>query len=131
MTYLDTSVALAHLCAEDRGPKPELWAQSLVASRLMEYELWTRVHARKLAESHGDAVRALVGRVALLELAGPVLARALEPFPAPVRTLDALHLASLEFLRAQGIRVELASYDDRMIEVARKMRIPLSAHVSG
>ena len=43
-----------------------------------------------------------------------VLARALEPFPAPVRTLDALHLASIEFLRGRGQKVELASYDDRL-----------------
>jgi len=46
--------------------------------------------------SHGAAVRALINRVALLELATPVLARALDPFPTPVRTLDALHLASIE-----------------------------------
>ena len=30
----------------------------------------------------------------------------------PVRILDALHLASLEFLGGRGQRVELASYDD-------------------
>ena len=52
--------------------------------------------------SHGEAVRELIGRVALIELAVPVLGRALEPFPVPVRTLDALHLASIEFLRGAG-----------------------------
>jgi hypothetical protein len=70
-------------------------------------------------------VRALLGRIALLELAPPILARALDPFPAPVRTLDALHLASLEFLRARGQPVELASYDDRMVLVARALGIPV------
>ena len=88
------------------------------------------IHSRKLADSHGEAVRALVGRVALLELVPPVLARALEPFPAPVRTLDALHLASLDFLRTQGVPVALASYDDRMLEAARKMGIPISGHAT-
>ncbi|MGH8511129.1 MAG: hypothetical protein ACREU8_07020, partial [Gammaproteobacteria bacterium] len=86
MIYIDTSVALAYLLAEDRLPPESLWHEMLVASRLLEYELWTRIHARKLAHSHGEHVRALVGRVALLELAPPVLARALEPFPRPVRT---------------------------------------------
>ena len=109
MIYLDTSVALAHLLAEDRKPPESLWAESLTSSRLLEYEIWTRIHARRLAASHGEHVRALVGRVALLELAPPVLARALDPFPAPVRTLDALHLASMEFLRAHGQDVRLAS----------------------
>ncbi len=56
-----------------------------------------------------------------------VLQRALEPFRAPVRTLDALHLASIEFLRAQGQAVSLASYDDRMITAARALQIPLFA----
>ena len=125
MIYLDTSVALAHLLAEDRSPPDRLWQESLIASRLLEYEIWTRIHAHELAHSHGDQVRALVGRVAFVELAPPVLARALEPFPSPVRTLDALHLASMEFLRTQGQVVRLASYDERLTAAARALRIPL------
>lgn len=126
MIYLDTSVALAQLLAEDRRPPDALWEEPLVSSRLLEYEAWNRVHARGLARSHGEPLRILLGRVAFLELAPPVLARALEPFPAPVRTLDALHLASLEFLRSQGQKLELASYDDRMLTAARAMHIPLA-----
>ena len=125
MIYVDTSVALAQLLAEDRRPPASLWKETLVASRLLEYELWTRVHARKLGESHGDAARGLLGRIAMLELSPPVLARALEPFPLPVRTLDALHLASCEYLRSQGQAVALASYDRRMMDVARAMDVPV------
>ena len=131
MIYLDTSVALAHLLGEERYPPDSLWDETLVASRLLEYELWTRLHARKLGNSHGDGARALVERLAMLELSRPVLARALEPFPVPVRTLDAVHLASVEFLRAEGVKVELASYDERLLEAARKMKIPVSAYVAG
>jgi uncharacterized protein len=125
--YLDTSVALAQLLAEDRRPPDALWAEALVSSRLLEYEAWTRIHARGLSGSHGEDLRLLLGRVALLELVAPVLARALDPFPLPVRTLDALHLASVEFLRGQGQRVELASYDEGMLAAARAMRIPVAA----
>jgi predicted nucleic acid-binding protein len=125
MIYLDTSVALAQLLAEDRTPPPELWAQSLVSSRLLEYELWTRIHARGLGQSHGEDVRQLLGRVALLELTPVVLARALEPFPTPVRTLDALHLASAEFLRQQGQTIQVASYDSRLADAAQQLGIPL------
>jgi len=121
--YLDSSVALAHLLVEDRVPPAALWAEPLVSSRLLEYELWTRIHARRLGGSHGDMVRALLGRVALLELAAPVVARALEPFPMPVRTLDAVHLASLEFLRGHGQTVRLASYDDRLLTAARRLGV--------
>lgn len=125
MIYLDSSVALAHLLTEDRLPPDTLWGEPLISSRLLEYEIWNRIHARKLARSHGDEVRALIGRVALIELTPPVLARALEPFPTPVRTLDALHLASMEFLRAQGQLVELASYDERLVATAKGIGIPL------
>ena len=124
MIYLDTSVALAHLLAEDRPPPEKIWQESLISSRLLEYELWTRIHARRLARTHGDHVRALLVRVALVELAPPVLARALEPFPRPVRTLDALHLASMEFLRTHGQAVRLASYDSRLLAAARALKIP-------
>ena len=125
MIYLDTSVALAHLLAEDRLPAASLWAESLVSSRLFEYELWTRIHARRLGASHGEAVRELIGRMALLELAPPVLTRALEPFPSPVRTLDALHLASAEFLRQQGQVVQVATYDHRFADAARDLGFAL------
>ena len=125
MIYLDSSVALAHLLAEDRSPPELLWGESLISSRLLVYEIWIRIHARKLGRSHGDDVRALLGRVSLVELAPSVLARALEPFPTPVRTLDALHLASMDFLRAQGQVVKLASYDGRLVAAARALEIPL------
>jgi len=123
--YLDSSVALAHLLTEDRLPPEELWQEPLVSSRLLEYEIWTRINVRKLARSHGDEVRSLLSRVALVELSRPVLTRALEPFLKPVRTLDALHLASIDFLRRQGQVVRLASYDSRLVDAARALRIPL------
>ncbi|MGH7845759.1 MAG: PIN domain-containing protein [Candidatus Binatia bacterium] len=124
MIYLDTSVALAHLLAEDRLPPERLWREDLISSRLLEYEIWTWIHALKLTQSHADEVRSLLSRVALMELSPPVLARALEPFPKPVRTLDALHLASMVFLRQQGQRVSLAGYDGRLLAAARALRIP-------
>ena len=123
MIYVDTSVALAHLLAVDRRPPRTLWNGTLVSSRLLEHEIWTRLNARHRADSHGEAARDLNGRFALLELAPPVLTRALDPFPAPVRTLDALHLASVEYLLNNGQRVQLASYDHRMTAVAKAMEI--------
>lgn len=123
MTYLDTSVLLARLFAEDRLPSDAFWEQPLVSSRLIEYEVWTRIHARKRSASHGEAARLLLGRVAMLELAPPVLARALEPFSAPVRTLDALHLASAQFLRDQAGELKFATYDARLAAAARSMKL--------
>lgn len=123
MIYIDSSVVLAEVLSEDRVPPPALWDDVLISSRLTEYEVWTRIHARKLGTSHGEHVRLVLGRLAFLELARPVLARALEPFQVHVRTLDALHLASIEFLREQGQSMRLASYDERMLQAARRLRI--------
>ena len=115
MIYLDTSVLLAWLLAEDRVPPPSLWSETLVSSRLLEYETWTRLHALGLADSHADEARDLLGRVALVEMTPPVLTRALEPFPVPVRTLDALHLATMTFLERHGALPRLASYDEKVV----------------
>ena len=125
MIYLDTSVALAQVLGEDRRPPVWLWDRPLLSSRLLEYEMWTRIHARGLGESHSESVRMLLGRLAFIELSPPVLVRALEPFPGVVRTLDALHLASIEFLRARQRDVELASYDDRLVAAARRLGIAI------
>lgn len=131
MIYLDTSVALAHLLAEDRRPPDALWGEELVSSRLLEYEVWTRIHARGLSRSHGDPTRLLLARLAWLELHPDVLERATHPFPAPVRTLDALHLASVAFLRERGREVTLATYDRRMSGAATAMGIPLLEGLGG
>jgi len=82
-----------------------------------------RINARRLQDSHGDAVRGLISRIAVIEMVPPVLRRALQPFPVPVRTLDAIHLAAIEFIRAQGASVQLASYDERMVGAARLLGI--------
>jgi predicted nucleic acid-binding protein len=127
LIYLDTSIALAHLLAEDRRPPDALWRQPLVTSRLLEYELWTRLNGRGLGASHGELARRLVERLAMVEMLPNVLARALGPFPTPVRTLDALHLASIEFLRARRQSVELASYDERLVGAAKALGIVIAA----
>ena len=42
-----------------------------------------------------------------------------------MRTFNALHLASIEFLRGQRQEVTLASYDVRMLAAARLLGIPV------
>jgi predicted nucleic acid-binding protein len=117
--YLDTSVLLAHVFVEGRRPSDDLWRETLVSSRLLEYEAWVRVHARGVAASHGDLVEGLLRRIAFVELAGETLARARDPFPEPIRTLDALHLASAAYLRDIGTPISFATYDERLARVAR------------
>lgn len=124
MIYLDSSVALAHLLSETVFPPARLWQEPLVSSRLLEYEIWNRIHASGLGTTHGEAARSLIAHVSLLELTPTVLERALDPFPVPVRTLDALHLASIEHLRGRGQKIRLASYDKRLSDAAERLGIP-------
>ena len=121
MIYLDTSVVLAHLLSEDRRPPASLWAESLASSRLLIYEVYNRLHARGLGDSHGESARQILARIGFLELAEPIISRALDPFPTSVRTLDALHLASAEFLVRRQQSVKIASYDVRLLEAAHAL----------
>ena len=121
MIYVDTSVILARLFAEDQRPDESFWDETLISSRLTQYETWTSVHRQGLGNSHGSLATALFHRVSFLEMLPNVLSRALEAFPGSVRTLDALHLASADYLRVQGIKFTLATYDARMQQVAKAM----------
>lgn len=124
MIYLDSSVVLAHVFAEPQSIPESLWQDEPVSSRLLEYEVWNRVHSRKVPETH-PLVRALIGRIGFFELDRSHLARALEPFPIHVRSLDSLHLATIEYVRGRGNDVALASFDRRMIAAASALGIPL------
>jgi predicted nucleic acid-binding protein len=116
--YIDSSVVLGELLMEDRRPPLTLWDEVLVASRLLEYEVWNRLHARDLAATHGDNTRLVLSQITFYELSADHLERALHPFPISVRTLDALHLATAEYLRRRGRAVTLASYDQRLLTAA-------------
>jgi predicted nucleic acid-binding protein len=125
--YVDSSVLLADLFAEPRSPPERLWDDDLASSQLLAYEVWNRVHVYGLVPSHGARARGLLARVSLTAMSEAALARALEPFPVAVRTLDALHLATMDFIRESGEPVQLASYDNRLIAAAEALGITQAA----
>jgi predicted nucleic acid-binding protein len=125
--YVDSSVLLADLLAEPRSPPERLWDDDLASSQLLAYEVWNRVHVYGLVPSHGARARGLLARVSLTAMSEAALARALEPFPVAVRTLDALHLATMDFIRESGEPVQLASYDNRLIAAAEALGITPAA----
>jgi hypothetical protein len=117
--YLDSSIALAQLLAEERTPPVTIWQEQLTSAACW----WNRLNARGVARSHTNEARLLLGRINFIELTRQVLQRALEPFPRPVRTLGSLHLASIEFLRNRRQTVELATCDGRLLDAARALGI--------
>ena len=125
MIYLDSSVALTYLLAEDRSPPDGILGCTAGIEPLARIR-GVESRARSGAEPFACPRNSRPHRpLALIELDPAVLARVLEPFPVRVRTLDALHLASIEFLRSRRQAVELLSYDDRLLSAARALRIPL------
>ncbi|HYM71446.1 MAG TPA: hypothetical protein VET89_00580 [Stellaceae bacterium] len=123
MIYLDSSIVLAELLVEDRRPPATLWDELSVSSALLRYEVWSRINARGLASLRGDDVHLLLSRIALFDLRADILERALHLFPVPVRTLDSLHLATVDYLRSQGRHIVLASYDLRLLAAAESLGI--------
>ena len=125
MIYLDSSVVLAQLFGEQRTLPVTVGDEYLISSQLLQYEVWNRIHARSLTRSHGQITQALLNRVTLLALSPSVITRALDPFPVAVRTLDALHLASIEYLGQRGQEIVLATFDRRLLSGALALGIPI------
>jgi predicted nucleic acid-binding protein len=59
----------------------------------------------------------------MYEVSPDHLNRALRPFPISIRTLDALHLATMDYLRTQGREIALATYDHRLLAAAQVLGI--------
>ena len=72
----------------------------------------------------GDA-EGLLARVAMVELIPEVLDRARQPFPIPLRTLDALHISAADFVRAFRRDLKFATYDERLGEAAETLGLEL------
>lgn len=125
MIYLDSSVVLATLFAEDRRPIDAFWQQRLAASRLLVYEVWNRLNARQVPEAARADAHRILDALFLIQLTERALARALAPFPLNVKTLDGLHLASMESLRSDGHELKLATYDRRLAQAAEAMGFAL------
>ena len=102
IAYLDTS-ALLRLVLREQDALVELFsADSLVSSELLAVESLRaidRLRARgSLSTEEAVLIRGTVTQwleaVDLVLVQPPVLARASEPFPTPIGTLDALHLST-------------------------------------
>ena len=113
MIYLDSSVILADLFSERRSEPDSFWRGELVSSRLLEYEVWNRVHARNVVKAKAERTRSLLARVDLIEMTPANLERATNPFAVFLRTLDPLHIATLAYAHAFNASLQLASYANR------------------
>lgn len=128
IAYLDASVVLRRVLrqANQLTEWPAITAG--VASTLIEVEcLRTLDRLRTTQRLPVDDVVALreaayrmLGEIELVELSRAILRRAGQPTPAPLGTLDAIHLATAEAWReARGASLILATHDRALGLAAR------------
>ena len=135
--YAESSAVLAWLLGEDSAPRVRevlTGATLVLASDLTLIEcdrvLIRAVALGEIAEADAADRRAQLNAAAahwhVLRVSTEIVERARRPFPGePVRTLDAIHLASALAARSAIAGVHLLSLDDRIRETARRLGLQL------
>jgi len=129
--YLDTSAIVKLIRIEDESAALVGWlneqsGQPLVASALAEIEL-----PRALRRSQPEVlslVAAVLSRLHRVDINAAVRATAAAYVEPTLRTLDAIHLATAEFLVASGLQfTAFVTYDKRLAEAASRIGLPLTS----
>ncbi len=135
--YAESSAVLAWLLGEPRAAHTEraLRDASLVVTSVLTGAECSRAILRgaALGAISRAQAQALVRTLAdwelgcdRLEIGDRVLARASAPFPhEPIRTLDAIHVASAALVHSEIGAVTMLSYDDRVCTNAAAMGMDL------
>ncbi|MDH3285227.1 MAG: PIN domain-containing protein [Acidobacteriota bacterium] len=128
MAYVDSSVLLRVILGRKNRLREWRSVETGVASVLVEVEclrtldrllLRTKFSDEELA-SRREAVYRLTEEMEIIETSSAVLARASQPLPTPLGTLDAIHLASAMMWREQEAgEVVMATHDDALGMAAR------------
>lgn len=128
IAYLDTS-ALLRLVLREPDAIEELRAcEALVSSELIAVESLRTIDRLRLqgalstedAASRRETATEWLEAVDLVLLQRPILARASEPFPIPLGTLDALHLSTaLVWQDRMGQALVMATHDRDLALAAR------------
>jgi predicted nucleic acid-binding protein len=132
IAYLDTS-ALLRLVLREPGALEELRScEAFVSSELLAVESLRTIDRLRLqgslspeeAIARRDIVTEWLEAVDLVLLQRPVLARASEPFPTPLGTLDALHLSTALVWRDRTQQaLVMATHDASLALAARSFGI--------
>lgn len=125
IVYVDSSVLLAWVFGEPRRPDVTFWQNDLVSSRLLAYEAWNRLDAYGYGARIRQGLSASLTHITLIDMTANVLGAPEALWPMPVRTLDALHIATARHVRGVSGEVHLATYDARMAGCATAVGLPL------
>jgi predicted nucleic acid-binding protein len=126
--YVDSSVILRLALGHPGGLAEWASIRAAVASVLLQVECLRtldRLRVRAGLSDHDLAVRheaifRLLELVEVVELTGPVLARAAQPMPTELGTLDAIHLATaLLWQERADTELVMATHDSALALAAR------------
>ena len=128
IAYLESSVLLRALLGQRNALKEWKDIERGVGSALIEVECLRTLDRLRLAEGLGDneiaprreAVFRLLEAMEIIDVTHPVLARAAQPFPTAVGTLDAIHLATALLWKEQtGTDLVMATHDSALATASR------------
>jgi predicted nucleic acid-binding protein len=117
--YIDTSVLLRIVLGEPKALREWRRIDSALSSELIRVEalrtvdrarVLLRLTDAEVAERRGGVLQTLAG-FRLARVDARVLARAADPFPTLVRTLDAIHLATADLARSGVKDLVFATHD--------------------
>jgi uncharacterized protein len=126
--YLDSSVILRLLLGQPDALAEWKEVETGVASALVEVECLRTLDRLRLMGAISDdelaerraAVFGLMAAIEVVEVTRTVLARASQPLPTALGTLDALHLATALLWREQsGAELALATHDAALGRASR------------
>jgi predicted nucleic acid-binding protein len=122
--YLDTSAFVKLVRSEPESPalRRALAGREILSSALLTVE--GRRAARRYGELAAERARTALVAITLVPLLEPILQTAAELDPAELRSLDALHLATVVSLGADVER--LYCYDNRLGDAARALGIEVA-----
>ena len=128
--YLDSSVLLRKVLGEPGMLAQWKDVEAGVSSALIVVECLRTIDRLKLrgalspkqAARHHTKMFELFDAIEVVEISRPILSRASSPFPTPLGTLDAIHLATaLAYRDIRGIKLTLATHDKMLASAARAM----------
>ena len=128
IAYLDSSVLLRVVLGQPNALEEWDEIERGVTSRLAEVECLRTLDRLRLIEPLADseiairreAVYRVLDAINIVELTRSVLARASQPMPTALGSLDAIHLATaLLWGERSGTRLEMATHDPALATAAR------------
>ena len=127
IAYVDTSVLLRIVLGESKPLKQWGSIDVALSSELIRVEALRSIDRARIQLQLSDAelsdrragILATLAGFHLARVNRRVLARAAEPFPTSLRTLDAIHLATAELARTDHAGLVFATHDGELGRAAR------------